>query len=80
MRTTSPFLQRGQTPYAAECMEKIREMMAHPRAPGNWWAKEIMSKVAAGKPVSLLAYDVAKKALGPVEVREPGSDDEELAA
>jgi hypothetical protein len=44
------------TPFGIECMAKIRGLLAHPKPPGNWWAKEIMSKVAAGEHVSVAAY------------------------
>ena len=64
------------TAHGIACMETIRELLAHPKSPGNWWAKEIMSKVAAGEHVSLAAYDLAKNAITPVPDREPGSDDE----
>ena len=64
------------TAHGTECMDKIRYMLSHPKAPGNWWAKEVMSKVAAGEHVTLFAYDLAKAAIGPVQSREPGCDDE----
>ena len=76
----SPFAQRGQTPHAAECMAKIRELMANPRRSGNWWAREVMSKVAAGEIVNVANYDLAKAALRTVTDHEPGQDDEETTA
>ena len=65
------------SPHAAECMAKIREIMSRPVPRGTFWAKQIMSRIAAGAHVSPTAYDLAKAALGPVQEREPGQDDEE---
>ena len=65
------------TSYGIECMEKIRQMLAHPKPSGNWWAKEIMSKVAAGEQVTLAAYNIAKAALRNEAERQAGEDLEE---
>jgi len=70
------FSHLAATPHAEACMETIRELLDNPKPPGNWWAKEIFAKVAAGEHVSILAYEMAKTALGAPVEREPGSDDE----
>lgn len=67
-----------KTAHAAECMVKIREIMARPQPTGNYWAKQVMSQIAAGKVVTPAAYDLAKNALRHQPERVPGQDDEEV--
>lgn len=80
MKFDHAFSVERNTPHARECMEKIRDTLSHPKPPGNWWAHEIMSKVAAGEHVGIAAYELAKSALRTEPEREPGQDDEEMAA
>lgn len=68
----------GVTQHAEESMAKIREILSTPKAPGNWWANEIMAKVAAGEKVTHTSYNLAKATLSKEPEREPGSDDEEI--
>lgn len=74
-----PKLPTPGTPHAAECMEKIREMLSHPKPPGNWWEREVLEKMERGEKVSMAAYDLAKAALAGAGQRVPGQDDEEAA-
>lgn len=76
------------TPHGIECMAKIREIMANPRAPGRWWAYEIRDKHRRGEHLNFAQMELAKHAcgldwdtdnpyLGPGQrARVPGEDDE----
>jgi hypothetical protein len=43
---------------------KVRSVEAGPSGDGRGWARAVLDKAAAGKPVSIAAYEMAEQALG----------------
>ena len=52
------------TQHAKDCMDTIRELLAEPKPAGTWWATEILELKERGRPVTPLALEIAKRALG----------------
>lgn len=69
-------LPRGTTDHGRECMQKIRAMLAAPKAPGTWWAREVLDNAKSGTKTSTAAIELAEKALAGEGQRVPGEDDE----
>ncbi len=53
--------RHGKSPYAEECMAKIREMLDNPKKPGTWWKAEVLDKAKRGDRVSVAAMELAEK-------------------
>ena len=51
------------TPHSRDCMEAIKELLAEPKPPGQWWAREVVQLYDEGRPVSRAAIELARKAL-----------------
>lgn len=68
-----PLPTKVKSEYAEECMKVVREMFETKRKPGNWWAHEVLAKVARHEPVTYAAEQLARAALRG-ETREPGQE------
>ena len=70
-----PAPSRLKTDFGARHSRRILDMVSARRAPGNWWAHEVLAKVQRNEPVTAAAFELAKLAIARGAPREPGADD-----
>lgn len=78
--TRLPPPPRIKTDFARRNAARIADMLSTHKPPGNWWAHEVLANMSIGKPVTAAAFELAKLAIARSASREPGSDDETVAA